>query len=102
MTSGEDVRRRRAWTVVAAVAWAGFALTLSLSALGWYADSTPEPGVYGETGDGAYGVLQRVPDTLSYFTIWSNVVVALAAVGIAGLVLGSISYLVLPRVRQAG
>ena len=29
------------------------------------------------------------------------VVVALAAVGIAGLVLGSISYLVLPRVRQA-
>ena len=31
----------------------------------------------------------------------TNVVVALAAVGIAGLVLGSISYLVLPRVRQA-
>ena len=32
----------------------------------------------------------------------TTVVVALAAVGIAGLVLGSISYLVLPRVRQAG
>ena len=31
----------------------------------------------------------------------TNVVVALAAVGIAGLVLGSIFYLVLPRVRQA-
>lgn len=31
----------------------------------------------------------------------TTVVVALAAVGIAGLVLGSISYLVLPRVRQA-
>lgn len=32
----------------------------------------------------------------------TTVVVALAAVGIVGLVLGSISYLVLPRVRQAG
>ena len=32
----------------------------------------------------------------------TTVVVALAAVGIAGLVLGSLSYLVLPRVRQAG
>ena len=31
----------------------------------------------------------------------TTVVVALAAVGIAGLVLGSISYLVFPRVRQA-
>ncbi len=31
----------------------------------------------------------------------TTVVVALAAVGIAGLVLGSISYLMLPRVRQA-
>jgi len=31
----------------------------------------------------------------------TTVVVALAAVGIAGLILGSISYLVLPRVRQA-
>jgi len=83
MTSGEDVRRRRAWTVVAAVAWTGFALTLSLSALGWYAGSPPEPGVYGDTGGGAYGVLQRVTDTLSYFTIWSNVVVALAATVLA-------------------
>ncbi|MEC9052440.1 MAG: Pr6Pr family membrane protein [Actinomycetota bacterium] len=83
MTSGEDARRRRAWTVVAVVAWAGFALTLSLSALGWYADSPPEPGVYGDTGGGAYGVLQRVTDTLSYFTIWSNVVVALAATVVA-------------------
>ena len=83
MTSGEDARRRRAWTVVAIVAWAGFALTLSLSALGWYADSPPEPGVYGDTGGGAYGVLQRVTDTLSYFTIWSNVVVALAATVVA-------------------
>ncbi|MAO80965.1 MAG: hypothetical protein CMH82_09935 [Nocardioides sp.] len=69
--------------MVAAVAWTGFALTLSLSALGWYAGSPPEPGVYGDTGGGAYGVLQRVTDTLSYFTIWSNVVVALAATVLA-------------------
>ena len=31
----------------------------------------------------------------------TSVVVALTAVGLAGLALGSISYLILPRVRQA-
>ena len=49
MTSGEDVRRRRAWTVVAVVAWAGFALTLSLSALGWYAGLVGASGAETQT-----------------------------------------------------
>lgn len=72
-------RRRRAWTVVAVSAWTGVLATVLLSGLGWYADVPAEPGLYGDTGDGAYGVLQRVSDTLSYFTIWSNTVVAVAA-----------------------
>ncbi|WP_300639282.1 Pr6Pr family membrane protein [Nocardioides sp.] len=79
MTSGEDVRVSRAWAVVAVVAWFGVVATVLLSGLGWYAQVPPEPGLYGDTGDGAYGVLQRVVDTFSYFTIWSNIVVAVTA-----------------------
>jgi len=69
----------RAWAVVAVVAWFGVVATVLLSGLGWYAQIPPEPGLYGDTGDGAYGVLQRVVDTFSYFTIWSNIVVAVTA-----------------------
>lgn len=79
MTAGEDTRLRRAWGVVAAVAWTGVVATVLLSGLGWYAQIPPEPGLYGDTEDGAYGVLQRVVDTFSYFTIWSNIVVAVTA-----------------------
>lgn len=79
MTSGEGTRLRRAWGVVAVVAWTGVVATVLLSGLGWYAQIPPEPGLYGDTGDGAYGVLQRVVDTFSYFTIWSNIVVAVTA-----------------------
>ncbi|MGV3563842.1 MAG: Pr6Pr family membrane protein [Nocardioides sp.] len=83
MTSGEDVRVSRAWAVVAVVAWFGVVATVLLSGLGWYAQVPPEPGLYGDTGDGAYGVLQRVVDTFSYFTIWSNIVVAVTATRLA-------------------
>lgn len=79
MTSGEGARVTRAWAVVAVVAWFGVVATVLLSGLGWYAQIPPEPGLYGDTEDGAYGVLQRVVDTFSYFTIWSNIVVAITA-----------------------
>lgn len=76
-------RTASAWRVAAVVAWGGVLATVLLSALGWYADAEPDPGMYGDTGDGAFGVLQRVTDTLSYFTIWSNIVVAVAATVLA-------------------
>lgn len=69
---------RRAWTVNAGVAWFGVVLTLLLSGLGAYREQEPEPGLYGDTGDGLAGALSRVTDTLSYFTIWSNLVVAVS------------------------
>jgi len=68
----------RAYAVNAGVAWTGVLLTVLFSALGWYRDAPVEPGLYGDTPDGAAGALARVADTLSYFTIWSNIAVALA------------------------
>ena len=63
----------------AVVAWGGVLVTLVLSGLGWYAGTNPDPGLYGDTGDGLFGSAQRLSDSLSYFTIWSNVVVAISA-----------------------
>lgn len=67
---------QRAFTLNAAIAWAGIVLTVLLSALGWYRAAPVDPGMYGDTPAGAAGALARVSDTLSYFTIWSNIAVA--------------------------
>lgn len=69
---------RHAFAVNAAVAWLGVVLTVLLSTLGWYREVPVEPGLYGDTPGGAAGALSRLTDTLSYFTIWSNVAVAVA------------------------
>ncbi len=70
---------RRAYAVNAVIAWLGVVATLVLSGLGWYREVPVEAGLYGDTPDGIAGVLSRLTDTLSYFTIWSNVVVAVSA-----------------------
>ena len=74
------VRRgeRTAYLGNAVLVWAGVALTLLLSGLDAYDRSPPEPGLYGDTAVGLAGSLARLTDTLSYFTIWSNIVVAVA------------------------
>jgi hypothetical protein len=74
------VRRgeRTAYLVNAALAWFGVVLTVLLSVLDQYDRSPPEPGLYGDTAPGTAGALARLVDTLSYFTIWSNIVVAIA------------------------
>lgn len=75
--------RRKVFAVTAAVAWLGLALTLLFSALGWYRAAPVEVGMYGDHPDGIAGAVSRVSDTLSYFTIWSNAAVALAATALA-------------------
>ncbi len=77
--AGPSATARRAFAVNAAVAWLVLALTIVLSGLGWYREVAVDPGLYGDTPDGVAGVFSRLTDTLSYFTIWSNVVVALSA-----------------------
>ncbi len=69
---------RVAFTVNAVVAWVGIALTVAFSGLGWYSPAEPVDGLYGVHPEGAAGVVSRLSDTASYFTIWSNVVVAVA------------------------
>jgi hypothetical protein len=66
----------RAYALNSGVAWTGVVLTVLFSALGWYRDAPVDPGLYGDTPDGAAGALARVVDTLSYFTIWSTIAVA--------------------------
>lgn len=78
----ETSRARTAYVVNAVIAWTGVVLTVLLSGLGWYRDLPVEPGLYGDTGDGLAGVTSRLTDTLSYFTIWSNVVVAVSVTGL--------------------
>lgn len=70
---------RAAFGLNAGVAWLGLVLTLVISGAGGYAESVPPRGLYGLHPDGAAGVVSRLADTLSYFTIWSNVVVAVSA-----------------------
>lgn len=67
---------RTAFTVNAVIAWLGVVLTVVISGLGAYTDQPVEPGLYGIHPDGFAGVVSRLSDTASYFTIWSNVVVA--------------------------
>ena len=64
---------RAVFLVNAVVAWAGVALQLVLAAGGFY-PSTQQ--VLSQLGPGSTGPLARVVDALSYFTIWSNIVVA--------------------------
>lgn len=69
------------WALIlnAVVAWTGVVLTVVFSALGSYDAVEAEEGLYGSnpsTAGGVVGGLSRVVETLSYFTIWSNIAVA--------------------------
>lgn len=74
-------RSARAWhTATASVAWAGLALQLVLSAGGVYPSTQTVPSQLGlGNAAGLDGAVGRTLDFLSYFTIWSNVVVAVVA-----------------------
>lgn len=70
---------RTAYGLNALLAGGGFLLVLALSGLGQYADVAPVGNVYGPPYPaGVAGAWSRMSDTVSYFTEWSNVVVAVA------------------------
>ena len=62
----------------AALAWAGLAVSLTLDVLGTYPTTVTVASHYGyAVPDGFAGSTQRVADWVSYFTIWSNLTVAI-------------------------
>ncbi len=69
---------RRAFVFNAFVAWLGIGLNMIFSIFDLYAKGEPEPTLYGGWPDGLAGAPGRVLDSLSYFTIWSNIVVGIA------------------------
>ena len=70
--------RTKPWFVLnAVVAWLGLAVQLVLSTSGMYPGTQTVPSQLGYgNAAGAAGALGRTLDYLSYFTIWSNIVVA--------------------------
>lgn len=70
---------RIAFGVNAALAWVGVVLTAVISTVDGYARIAVEPGLYGGSPAGWPGAPMRLLDSLSYFTIWSNIVVAISA-----------------------
>jgi hypothetical protein len=68
---------RRFFGLNALAAWVGLATAFVLSLLGTYPNTNLDPTLLGFNADGVDGVIGRVSDSLSYFTHWSNLVVAI-------------------------
>ncbi|WP_374928323.1 Pr6Pr family membrane protein [Kytococcus sedentarius] len=71
--------QRRWWGVLAVVALTGTLASVTLTTLGWYPTSPEDGSSLGGHPAGWAGAPARLADALSYFTIWSNLVVALVA-----------------------
>ena len=74
----------RTWFVALAVwAWLGLAIQFVLSSTGMYPSDPAKPSAYGWNPAGLDGLVPRVIDFFSYFTIWSNIAVAVVATMLA-------------------
>jgi hypothetical protein len=75
----------RGWFVLnAIVAWFGLATQLVISATGMYPNTQTVLSQLGPGNpSGTAGTVPRIIDFLSYFTIWSNIVVALVLTALA-------------------
>jgi len=71
----------RRWFVgLAAWTWLGLAIQFVISATGMYPTQATKPSSYGFlNAPGAEGAVGRIVDFFSYFTIWSNITVAVVA-----------------------
>ncbi len=65
--------RRLLFALNALVAWAGLALSFGLTVLGTYPSENTDPTMLGNPEQGVIG---RVLDFFTYFTHWSNIIVA--------------------------
>lgn len=68
---------RKFFAVTAIAAWLGLAVSFVLNLLGTYPNTNEDPTLFGFNQTGSDGAIGRLSDFLSYFTIWSNLVVAI-------------------------
>ena len=70
------VRYRWAYSITCAVASLGLVIGFSMVLLDTYPSLSAEPSLLGSQGQ---PLINRIVDYLSFFTIWSNIVVAIVA-----------------------
>lgn len=75
--------KQRAFAIAAAISWFYLALSLTLKAFNVYPPLEVLPHAYGDNSDGIAGFLGRIFDWFSYFTILSNIVVAVVTTMLA-------------------
>lgn len=83
MTNRLPAGARAAFTFGAALAWLSVLASVFLSAGDLYPKTPVLPHRYGHNPDGAAGAVSRVIDTFSYFTVWSNLAVAVVWTAVA-------------------
>ena len=69
--------RRLLFALNALVAWSGLLLSFTLTVLGTYPSENTDPNMLGNPDQGAIG---RILDFFTYFTIWSNILVAIVSI----------------------
>jgi hypothetical protein len=72
-------RHRWLFGLNALLAWLGLAIALLLNFLDTYPNTNTVPTIFGFNEPGSAGILGRALDYFSYFTIWSNILVAIVA-----------------------
>ncbi len=78
-----SINGRRVYGLTAFFAWLGVALTLIVELFDGYVRVPVKAGMFGATPTGWAGAAERIFETLSYFTEWSNILVALVATYVA-------------------
>ena len=74
-----STRHRWLFGLNALLAWLGLAVALLLNVLDTYPNTNTVPTIFGFNEAGAAGIVGRAMDYISYFTILSNIVVAVVA-----------------------
>lgn len=83
MTTPLSARARTVYAVAAGLAWLGLAVSLYLNLTGFYEPPT-KPSAFGYARpDGLAGVVSTLLDWLSYFTILSNLLIAVMSTRLA-------------------
>ncbi len=77
MTTPATSRSHLAFGIIALIAWGSLALNFVITALGVYPSMNTDPTLLGSNISGFAGVMSRIFDFFTYFTILSNIVVGI-------------------------